>query len=53
MFSIFKKKSKTEKLESEYKKLMSEAHQLSTTNRSLSDEKYSEAQGIMDQISNL
>lgn len=44
MFGLFKKKSKLEKLEEKFKKLMQEWHTLSTTNRSASDKKYAEAQ---------
>ncbi|MDA7724090.1 Lacal_2735 family protein [Flavobacteriaceae bacterium] len=36
-----------------YKKLMSEWHELSTTNRSASDAKYAEAQGLLDEIDKL
>ncbi|MDU8886360.1 Lacal_2735 family protein [Yeosuana sp. MJ-SS3] len=50
MFSIFKKKSKSEKLQEEYNKLMSEWHKLSTINRSKSDEKYAEAEKILEKI---
>lgn len=50
MFSIFKKKSKSEKLQEEYNKLMSDWHKLSTINRSKSDEKYAEAQNILEKI---
>ena len=48
MFGIFKKKSAIEKLQDRYKKLMSEWHDLSTTNRSASDSKYAEAQKLLD-----
>lgn len=50
MFGLFKKKSQKEKLQDKYAKLMAEAHQLSTTNRSLSDEKVAEAEEVMKQI---
>jgi len=50
MFGLFKKKSELEKLQKQYKKLLQEAHQLSTTNRKLSDEKVFEAEEIMKQI---
>ncbi|GAL69011.1 Lacal_2735 family protein [Jejuia pallidilutea] len=46
MFSFLKKKSKKEKLEEKFKKLMKEWHDLSTVNRAASDEKYAEAQEI-------
>ena len=50
MFGLFKKKSETEKLQVEYKKLMSEAHKLSQVNRSAGDAKYAEAEDIMNKI---
>ena len=50
MFNLFKKKSNVEKLQEKYEKLMKEWHQFSTTNRSKSDEKYAEAQKILDEI---
>jgi DnaJ-domain-containing protein 1 len=50
MFGLFKKKSEKEKLEEAYKKLLSEAHQLSHTNRKASDEKLAEAEEIIKQI---
>lgn len=46
MFGIFKKKSKKEKLEEKFKKLMQEWHELSSINRSASDDKFAEAQDI-------
>ncbi len=50
MFGLFKSKSPKEKLNAQYKKLLKEAHQLSTSNRSKSDEKMAEANAILDQI---
>ena len=50
MFGLFKKKSEVEKLELKYKQLMEEAHQLSTTSRSKSDEKMYEADEVLKQI---
>ena len=50
MFGLFKKKSEVEKLDSQYKKLLGEAHKLSTTNRKLSDSKVAEADAILKQI---
>ncbi len=50
MFGLFKKKSQTEKLQDEYKKLMSEAHKLSQVNRAAGDTKYAEAQDILNKI---
>lgn len=50
MLGLFKKKSKLEKLQSQYETLMKDWHRLSTTNRSESDKKYAEAQRILEQI---
>lgn len=50
MFRLFRKKSKVEKLEVKYKKLLEEAHQLSTSNRSKSDEKMYEANEVLKEI---
>jgi hypothetical protein len=51
MFGLFK--SKSEKLNSKYKKLLAEAYLLSTSNRKLSDLKYSEADDILKELENL
>jgi hypothetical protein len=53
MYGIFKKKSKKEKLQEQYQKLMAEAHRLSTTNRKRSDDKIAEAEQIMQEIDKL
>jgi hypothetical protein len=53
MFGLFKKKSEKEKLQDQYKKLLEEAHKLSTTNRKMSDQKAYEADEIMKQIEKL
>ncbi len=50
MFELFKKKSEAEKLQKKYEDLMKEWHRLSSINRSKSDEKYAEAQKILDII---
>lgn len=50
MLNIFKKKSKAEKLNAQYKKLLEESYKLSTTNRKLSDSKVAEANEILNQI---
>lgn len=50
MFSLFKKKNEKEKLNIRYKKLLKEAHTLSTTNRKLSDQKVSEANEVLKQL---
>jgi len=51
MFSFLKRKSKKEKLEEKFKKLMQEWHELSSINRSASDKKYAEAQEIAKMLS--
>ena len=48
--SLFKRKSKVEKLGEQYRKLLSEAHKLSATNRRQSDSRVSEANEILNQI---
>ena len=50
MFTFFKPKSPLKKLESNYKKLLKEAYELSTINRTKSDEKTYEAAQIAIQI---
>lgn len=50
MFGLFKKKTEKEKLYEQYQKLLKEAHQLSTTNRKLSDQKTFEAETLMNKI---
>ena len=50
MFGLFKSKSKLDMLQKQYEKSMSEWHKLSSIDRSKSDEKYAEAQKILDQI---
>lgn len=53
MFGLFKKTSEVDKLQKKYEKLMAEWHQLSTTNRAKSDEKYAEAQKVLEQLESL
>ncbi|MFD2724605.1 Lacal_2735 family protein [Hyunsoonleella rubra] len=53
MISFFKRKSKKERLEAKFKKLMQEWHELSSINRAASDSKYAEAQLIAKQLSAL
>ena len=53
MFRLFKKKSKVEKLNLQYQKLLAEAHKLSTSNRRQSDDKIVEANEILKQIDHL
>jgi hypothetical protein len=50
MFRLFRSKSKLDTLQKQYEKLMSEWHKLSSLDRAKSDEKYAEAQKILDQI---
>jgi len=50
MFGLFKKKSEIDVLQKQYEKLMKEAHTLSTTNRSASDDKVAEAEEIAKKI---
>mgnify|MGYP001163469723 FL=1 len=50
MFGLFKKKTAVEKLQDRYKKLMSEWHDLSSTDRAASDKKYAQAQQILEEI---
>jgi len=53
MFGIFKKKTQKELLQAKYRKLMEEAHQLSKSNRMLSDDKVFEAEEVMNEIEKL
>lgn len=50
MFGLFKKKSKIELLQIQYKKLLKEQYDLSKINRSESDAKYTQAQQILEEI---
>ena len=50
MFGLFKKKTTEEKLNKKYDKLMEEGYKLSTINRKASDEKYAEANKIMEEL---
>jgi len=53
MFGLFKKKSPIDKLQAEYKNLMEQSFQLSTTDRSASDAKRAEAEEIAKKIEEL
>jgi len=53
MFGLFKKKSKIEKLQTEYERLLKEVHVQSTSNRRLSDSYAAEAHEISKQIERL
>lgn len=53
MFQLFHKKNPLQKLQSEYKKLMEEAHVLSQRDRKSSDAKYAEADRVAKEIEKL
>lgn len=53
MFGLFKKKTKLEKLEEKYKKILEEAYKLSSSNRTLSDAKTAEANEVLKEIETL
>jgi hypothetical protein len=53
MFGLFKKKSEVDKLNDKYKVPLKEAHDLSTSNRKLSDVKTAEANKVLKQIEQL
>lgn len=50
MLGLFRKKSRKERLELEYKKLMEQGFKLQSINRTESDKMYQEAQKVLDQI---
>ena len=50
MFGLFKKKSEKDKLYEQYQKLTKEAHNYSSSNRKLSDQKVYEAEEIMKKL---
>lgn len=53
MFNFFKKKSKVEQLQEQYKKLLEESFRLSKTDRTESDKKQVEANEILKQIESI
>lgn len=53
IFDIFKRKSKKEKLQEKYEKLMQESFNLSKINRKQADAKYAEAEEVLKQIDKL
>ena len=53
MLGLFKKKTEEEKLTKKYDKLMEQSYELSKVNRKASDEKFAEANKIMDQLEKL
>ena len=50
LFSMFKKETEVAKLEKQYKKLLQESFDLSTTDRAQTDIKRGEAEAIADKI---
>ncbi|MDB4835043.1 Lacal_2735 family protein [Cyclobacteriaceae bacterium] len=52
MFGLFKKKTEAEKIQKKYKKLMEEAHKLSTIDRAQSDAKFTEADQLIKKLDN-
>ncbi|MGD1846658.1 MAG: Lacal_2735 family protein [Salibacteraceae bacterium] len=53
MFGLFKKPTETERLQKQYRKLIEEAHRLSTIDRKASDLKMAEADEVMNRIESL
>lgn len=53
MFGFFKKKSPLEKLQLEYKALLSQAHKLSKIDRKRSDQKMAEADEVLKKMNQL
>lgn len=53
MLHLFKRKSEREKLEAEYRRLLAEAHKLSTSNRAASDLKRAEAEDVLKRMDQL
>lgn len=50
MFGLFKKKSELEKLQEDYKNLLSKAHKVSHSNRTEADKLMAEAEEIAKKI---
>jgi hypothetical protein len=50
--SIFRRKTKKEKLQKKYREKLSESHKMSTINRKLSDQLMFEAEQLLKQIEN-
>jgi DnaJ-domain-containing protein 1 len=50
MFGLFKKKTEKEKLQEQYTKLLSEAHKVSHSNRTKSDQLMAEAEEVAKKI---
>jgi hypothetical protein len=50
MFNLFKRKTERERLEAKYRRLLAEAHRLSTSNRAASDLKRAEAEEVLKRM---
>lgn len=50
---LFKKKSKSDKLNDKYEKLLQQAHKMSTVNRTKSDELMAEAQEVLKELESI
>ena len=53
MLNLFKRKTPRNKLETEYRRLLAEAHRLSTINRAASDQKRAEAEAVLVKMDRL
>ena len=53
MIRLFRKKSEKERLYDLYNKLLNDSHRVSRLNRRLSDQLYSDAQGVLSKINDL
>ena len=53
MFGFFKKKTVLEKLNEQYELLLKQSYELSTINRTASDEKVAEANKLLEKIKEL
>jgi hypothetical protein len=53
MLGLFKSKTQKQRLEDKYRKLIEAHYKLSRTNRTLSDQKYAEANNVLEQIEQL
>lgn len=50
---LFRKKSKLDKLNDKYEKLLQQAHKMSTVNRTKSDELMAQSQEVLKEIESL
>lgn len=53
MLGLFRKRSRKEKLELQYKKYMEQGFKLQSINRAESDKMYSEAQKVLEEIESI